>query len=189
MPKGKKPLSRLLKDGPPLITERVRMIGEPASGKEQPKPSNPKPQIQAVPQLEEPIQELPSEDVNLDELTVPPAPRIDIQISSNIMELFRKLAAKDSSLKNFEDEPPEIDGDKNIIIRGKIFGKLASDSEARIHFNKIWEYGYQSKLTLFTNSSLFISTSTGKFIYFSIGQKVISLSCSKDENSPEIMSV
>jgi len=189
MADDKKPLRELLKGGPPLVKSRQRIIGGPSEAKpQQPHPVNPTPQAQAEPQIEECV-ELPSEDIDLTEITIPPKPKLNLQISSNIMHLFRELAEKDVSLAEFQGEPPDVDKNNNIVIKGKIFGKLASDSEARIYFDKVWEKNSKSKLTLFTNSPIFISACMGNCIYFSVGPKIRSLSCAKDENSPAVMSV
>lgn len=177
MAADKKPLIGLLKGIPERTTKPQK-----------PGPSNPSPQRQAVPQTEGP-RELASVDIDLSEITIPPEPKLDLQISSNIFNLFKKLAGKDASLKIFENEPPGISEDKSIIIKGKTVGRLVKDSEARIYFHKLWKGNVHSKVSLFTNSSAFTASCNGKCIYFSIGKKVISLSYSNSENGPSVMSV
>lgn len=188
MAENKKPqLSELLKNG-----QR-----NPA-----PKPINPPPQRHAQPQLEQSSdKEYPSIEVDLRELSEPGTKlpsssfsRIeDSALELNVMTLFSDIVKKDPPLKDVFGDPanivPLVDDKQNIIINGKIVGKLIDDSEIRVYFNKIWNERIYSKLGLFTSSQVFIASSIGRHVFFSVGRKITTVSYAKSEDGPAVMSV
>ena len=128
-----------------------------------------------------------------EEIQRPPLLRIqDKQLERNLFNLFKFIAQKERTQPpDFQRFAAEISLDRNVIVAGKIVGRIFTDGpHIRIYFDMLgWKGNAEQKLRLFTNSAGFIFSALLNCKFFIVDNRSIRLAYSKTEDGLPVMEV
>lgn len=125
----------------------------------------------------------------------PPPLRIqDKALEVHVVKLFRQLIKEDNKLgEAFRDLTPRIDKDKNVVIGGKVVGRIFTENEhlhIRIYFDKIgWSGKTEQKVRMFTSSVAFVFSSVSKCKFFVVDKRGFRLAYGNTPDGPIAMMV